>query len=105
MSKRFITERQEEILRLCHHEFEGLSQTEASKKLGVSQKVISETLARVKKIAPQFFPILTKFEFKVYNLYTLEGWKTEEIADYLNISKQKIYKAFQRAKNKLNNNG
>ena len=57
--KRLITKRQEQILRLCHHDFEGLTQEQAAEKLGVSRPVITKALACIEKIMPQYFPILT----------------------------------------------
>jgi len=100
MGKRLITKRQEQIFRLVHHNFGGLSQVEAAKKLGISPSTISTTLTACKKIMPQMFPILTKLEAKYYRLYTIEGWSVKEIADRLNKSQTTIYEGFQRIKDK-----
>ena len=100
MGKRLITERQEQILRLVHHDFDGLSQTEAAKKLGVSQSVISDVLKRVEEVLPHFFPILTKLEARIYHLYMIEGWGIDELAEHLGLTLNSIYKTLQRAKDK-----
>lgn len=100
MNKRLLTKRQEEIFKLCHHDFEGLSQTEAAERLGISQKIISIALKRIKKVAPQLFPILTKLEAKAYHYFMDEGWGVTEIAEYLNSSEDKISNAIRRAKDK-----
>ncbi len=98
--KRLITKRQEQILRLVHHDFDGLSQTEAAKKLNISQSVISDVLERIKKVMPHFFPILTKLEAKRHHLYCVEGWSVEEIAEHFEVTPDSVYKALQRAKGK-----
>ena len=98
--KRLITERQEQILRLVHHDFDGLSQTEAAKKLGISQSVISDALKRVEEVFPHFFPILTKSEAKCYHFYMTEGWSIDELAEHFELTLNSIYKTLQRAKDK-----
>ena len=102
MGKRLITERQEQALRLCHQDFDGLSRKKAAKKMGISQSALNGLLARLKK-NPRFqayFPILTKIEAERYHLYMVEGWPVEDIAEHLGLTPNSIYKALQRAKNK-----
>ena len=41
---RLITFRQEQALRLCHQDFEGLDQPEAAKQMGINQSVLSRLL-------------------------------------------------------------
>ena len=98
--KRAITKKQEQIFRTCHHDFDGLSQTEAAKKLGISQSVISDALKRVEEAFPHFFPILTKLEAERHHLYCVEGWSVEEIAEHFEVTPDSIYKALKRAKDK-----
>lgn len=98
--KRLITEKQERILKACHHDFEGLPQTEAAKKLGISQAAISDALARIEKVMPQMFPILTRLEAERHHLYCAEGWSVEEIAERFGVTPDSVYKALQRAKDK-----
>ena len=95
--KRKITERQEQALRLCHHDFSGLTQEEAAKEMGITQPTLNELLEHVKKVLPQFFPIITKHESKIYHYYMVEGWDVVDIADYMELSERAIYAALQRA--------
>ena len=62
--RRLITAKQEQALRLCHQDFEGLSQTEAAEQMNISPRALGKLLVRVKKVLPQYFPIFTKFEMK-----------------------------------------
>jgi len=98
--ERLITEKQEQILRACHHDFEGLPQAKAAKKLGISQAAISDALARIEEVVPQMFPLLTKLEAERYHLFCVEGWSVEEIAEHFGLTPDSIYKALKRAKNK-----
>lgn len=98
--KRLITKRQEQILRLVHHDFNGLTQAEAAQQLGVSQSTISNTLKHIEKVLPYFFPILTKFEAKCHHYFAVEGWSIGEVAEHLDQSENAIYKALKRAKDK-----
>lgn len=98
--KRLISEKQEQILRACHHDFEGLSQSEAARKLGITQSAISDALARIEKVMPQMFPILTKLEAERYHLYAVEGWSVDEIAEYFGLTPGSVYKALKRARDK-----
>jgi len=100
MNKRLITKRQEEILRLCHHDFAGLSQAEAAKMLDISQSAVSDVLKHIEKVMPQMFPLLTKLEAKCYHHWTVDGWSMSQIARHLDQSENAIYKTLQRAKNK-----
>ena len=98
--KRAITIRQEQILRLCHQDFDGLTQAKAAERLGVSQSVISNALRHIEKVLPQFFPLLTKLEARIYHLFTIEGWSVDEIADRLGQETNAIYKTLKRTKDK-----
>ena len=98
--KRLITEKQEQALKLCHQDFEGLEQTLAAEQMGISQQAISRLLAAVEKILPQYFPIITKHEAKIYHYYIIEGWKVSEIAEYTELTPNAIYKTLRRARSK-----
>jgi len=100
MNKRLITKKQERALRLCHHDFKGLTQEKAAKQMDISQRAISYLLTAVKKVLPQYFPILTKLEIQVYHYYMDEGWSTEEIAEYMGMSQRTVQLALQRARDK-----
>ena len=98
--KRLITKRQEQILRMCHHDHDGLTQTEAAEKLSISQSAVSNALKRIEKVMPQMFPILTKIEAERYHLFMVEGWSVEDIAEHFGVTPDSIYKALKRAKDK-----
>ncbi len=100
MNKRLITERQEQIFRACHHEFDGLTQAEAAEKLGISQSAVSDALKHIEKIMPQFFPILTRQEAERYHLFMVGGWSVEDIAERFGLTPDSIYKALKRARDK-----
>lgn len=100
MSKQSITKKQKRALQLCHHDFEGLTQKEAAKKMKISQQAISKLLILVKKALPQYFPILTKQEERIYHYYMVEGWSVETIAKYTKLSCDTIYNTLQRGKSK-----
>ena len=95
--KRLITERQEQVLKLCHHDFRGMTQEEAAKIMGITRRAVCFLLERVKKVLPQYFPILTKHEAKIYHYYMVEGWDVSEIADYFELEERTIYYALERA--------
>jgi len=98
--KRKITKRQEQALRLVHHDFIGLSRTEAAKKMNIGISALNKLLAAVKKVLPQFFPLLSKIEMKCYHLYAAEGWSVSEIANHLGKSQTTIYESLVRARSK-----
>ncbi len=97
---RLITFRQEQALRLCHQDFYGLNQIEAAEQMGISPQALGRLLARIKKILPQYFPIFTKFEAKIYHYYMVDGWSVDEIAEYVEHGPHTIYRALQRVKSK-----
>ena len=81
-----ITKRQEQAYRLCHHEFGGLSQTDAAKKMNISQPRVNELLAIVRQKAPQLFPILTATQDKVLHMVLVDGFRYFEVAEKLGIT-------------------
>lgn len=97
--KRLITKRQEQILRLVHHDFDGLSQADAARRLGISRSAVSSALKHIKKVLPDYFPLLSKVEMERYHLY-MEGWSVNEIAEHFGLIPGSIYKALQRARDK-----
>lgn len=100
MVKRLISKKQEQALRLCHQDFDGLDQSEAAKQMGISQQAISKLLIAVEKVLPEYFPIITKHEAQIYHYYMVEGWDISEIAEYVELSPNAIYKTLQRARDK-----
>jgi len=98
--KRLITERQEQALKLCHHDLEGLTQTEAAERMGIIRRVVNRLLEAVKKALPDYFPILTKQEANVYHHYEKLGRTVNEIAESTDLSHETIYGTLRRARAK-----
>ncbi len=78
--ERILTSIEERVIRLCHHDFMGLTQQEAADKLGVSQAYIAEVLRHAKKKAPQLFPIMNRQQVVIYKLITEKGMSHEKVA-------------------------
>jgi transposase len=87
--ERNITVFEESVLRCVHHEHGGMTQLEAAIKLNVTEAMISRTISDIVKKAETcspiriMLPILTKRQFKVYNLIVKEGMSLEAIAGKL----------------------
>jgi len=67
--KRLLTKREEEIIRLCHHDHGGLGVEEAAHQLGISISTVKRHLQRIKHKAPQLFPILTPLHRAILERY------------------------------------
>lgn len=89
MFNRLITERQEEIFRLVHQDFEGLSTKDAAKKLGITVSTIQHTLKVVEKKIPMMFPILTKRQKEMYDLLD-DGLTYIEVAELTNTTEGNV---------------
>jgi len=83
---RHITHRQEQIYRLRHHDFGGMSTKQVAAMLGVTPKCINSHMREMKKIAPQLFPILTQRQMDVYILYEKMGMTHPEVEKHLGMS-------------------
>lgn len=57
--KRLLTKREEQIIRLCHHDHGGLSVEDAAQQLHIVVSTVKRHLRRIKHKVPQLFPILT----------------------------------------------
>ena len=67
--KRRLSYEQEQVIRLCHHDHQGLSIEGAAIKMGVLVKDIRQFLRSAKRIAPQLFPILTPQHRAILMMY------------------------------------
>ncbi len=83
--KRLLTEYEEQVIRLVHHDHGGLTQREAAKHLNTSQGSVSRALARAKKVAPQLFPILSVRQAEIHFYITDCGFTHCEIAKIMRI--------------------
>ena len=84
--KRFITERQEEIYRMRHHDFGGMSTKQVAAMLGIAIQVVNGHMYKMRKIAPQLFPILSKRQTEILNLHLQFDMSPKEIGLRLGIS-------------------
>ncbi len=95
---RVITKREEEIIRLLHHDFEGLTEDEAAERLGCTQQNISDAVARLKTKAPQLFPMMTSKQKFVYDCITEKDLKYDEIAMLLQVDKRAVNRVIEQLK-------
>lgn len=87
--KRIITERQERAYRLCHHDFGGKTITEAAEIMGISQRAVSYLLNKLEKTSPQLFPILTRRQKRIYDLWS-GGESRCDIAKELGVTESTV---------------
>lgn len=102
--ERLLTKKEEEIFRLCHHDFTGLSTKEAAKILGVSPRTIIYHLRNIQTKAPQLFPIIKPELIKTWRLWIDEGLSYDEIAKRLNVSYRTVANRLLLVKRQLNYN-
>ena len=69
MDERIITEREEQAIRLCHHEFDGYPIDDAARIMGTTAKEVKALLRSAKRKAPQMFPILSPRQRAILVLY------------------------------------
>ena len=98
--KRVISKFDEKVYRCCHHNFQGLSQADAAKKLNVSQSTISRALLRVKAKAPQLFPLLSPQQNLVHTHITGFGATHEQVAQFLGVSLGAVEKTVAQLRSK-----
>lgn len=69
METRVITEKEEQAIRLVHHDFDGYPIGDAARVMGTTVKEVKALLKSVKRKAPQLFPILTPRQQTILGLY------------------------------------
>ncbi len=84
--ERIITEFEEQIIRLIHHDFGCLTQQEAAERLNVSQAQVSRAVSQLKVKAPQLFPILTQQQAVIRDCIAEWGYTHQDVAQLLDIS-------------------
>lgn len=87
--KRVLTEQQEEVLRLVHHDFEGKTVKEAAGIMELSLVRVYKIIKELKIRAPQMFPILTPREKSLLNMLD-EGVSISDIARVSNKTEETI---------------
>ena len=95
-----ITPNEEQAYRLCHHEFDGLTMSEAATRMGLRIHIVRRLLKSMERKAPQLFPILTKFQHAVYKLYAEYGCTQRAIAIALETTQSSIAATIKRMKAK-----
>lgn len=98
--KRLITERQEQIYRLRHHDFAGLTTKQVAAMLGITTHTVARHMWGMQKVAPQLFPILTRRQADIYHMFVNVGLEQEVIAGTLGISKSCVGVLIHRMKHK-----
>ena len=96
--KRLITEYEEQVYRLRHHNHEGLTAREVAEKLNISPERVNQILRSLKAKAPQLFPLLAKQQTKIYKLITEQGMTYPQVAAILRISPHTIEQSVKAMK-------
>jgi len=97
---RLISERQEQIYRMRHHDFDGLTTKQVATMLGITTHTVARHMWEMQKIAPQLFPILTKRQADIYHMFVNAGLEQKVIAGILDISKSCVGVLIHRVKDK-----
>ena len=98
--KRVITERQEEIFRLRHHDFGGMTTKQVAVILGITTHSVARHMWVMQKIAPQLFPILTQRQADIYHMFVNIGLEQKVIGKVLDISLNCVATQIHRFRNK-----
>ena len=98
--QRKITGHEIKVYRLCHHEFEGRTVKDTAYAMSISEGKVRRLLKSLKRKAPQLFPILTKRQYAIYQLYVNHGYSQLTIAAHLRTTQSNIQATIQRMKDK-----
>ena len=98
--KRVITKREQEAYQCRHHDHGYMTVEETAKKMGVTERQVERLLHNMGKKAPQLFPILTKRQVQIYELW-LRGDTIEDIAIEVDIMEQTVQDIVQTVREKL----
>ena len=96
---RLITKRQEQIYRLRHHDFVGLTTKQVAAMLGITIQCVTKHMRQMKKIAPQLFPIFTGLQAEIYSLFVCAGLEQKIIGKMLGISEKSVSTMLRRLRN------
>jgi len=97
---RHITHRQEQIYRMRHHNFGGMTTKQVAVKLKITTHSVARHLKKIERKFPQLFPILTKQQADVYHMFVHVGLEQKVIAEILGISSNHVAIQIYRLKNK-----
>ena len=98
--QRLITHRQEQIYRMRHHDFAGLTTKQVAGMLDIWPQSVTRHMKEMQKVAPQLFPILTRRQADIYHMFIELGLEQKVIAGILGISKNCVGVLIHRIKNK-----
>jgi DNA-binding CsgD family transcriptional regulator len=98
---RKITEFQELVFRLRHHEHFGRSTKETAAILETSPSSIRNALTVVRRVAPGLFPILSREDWKVWCLWIEYKRTARQIAEILSLPYETVRSKLRRIKKKL----
>ncbi len=97
--ERILSEHEEWAIRLCHHDFAGMTtDTAAGTFMKVSQRRIQQLLRSAEQKAPQLFPILTKHQVEIRWLINDAGLTFEQVAETLRVSVNSVSNTVQLLK-------
>ena len=99
-SQRLITHRQEQIYRMRHHNFAGLTTKQVAGMLRITTHSVARHMWEMQKVAPQLFPILTRQQADVYHMFVNVGLEQKVIGEILGISKSCVCVLIHRMKHK-----
>ena len=100
-TKRNITKDQEDVFRLRHHDHEGLTEEEAADELGISPRAVRGRLTRMQKVAPQLFPILSRKNAELWEMWHRGGISCRAIAGYIGSTESAVTQRLQHIKKKM----
>lgn len=83
--ERILSKTEEQILRLHHHDFDGLGIKDTAVKMSMTVKEVRTHLEHINQLAPQMFPILTPRQRAILTLYD-QHTSRKAIAEALSIS-------------------
>ena len=101
---RKITKKQEQVYRLVHPSFGGLSYTQTAVKMRITEDAVYKLLARMKEVAPQLFPILSLEHAEIWNLWQDAGLTCRDIASLKGTTERSIQAKLRLIKKKMGNN-
>lgn len=87
--RRILTETEEQIIRAVHHDFDGLSLTEASKRLRIPTIDIVHHLKEIQVKAPQLFPILP-FKLRILTHMYEAGSSVDCMSTALQLNERRV---------------
>jgi len=99
---RKISEKQEIAYRLCHPDFGGLSHKQAAVKMGITEGAVYRLLKRMRKIAPNLFPILSLEHAQIWRLWQDAGLNCKDIASLKATTERTIQAKLRLIKKKMN---